>query len=127
MFLNKTKLLEQCRKARKIDTFENSLFNQEYDSWWIDHNKGHELILEKLVKLLEVDKLPRKYDILKWLKKDITNSNKIIKNLDMKYNKFKNNEELNEQDSYIYSFNDGIVCEAILLISIVKGKTYLSK
>ncbi|KYH30436.1 hypothetical protein CLTEP_26720 [Clostridium tepidiprofundi DSM 19306] len=63
----------------------------------------------------------------RWLKKNIKKSNDIIKRLDEKYNRFVNDEIMNEEDEKIYNFNDGICCIAYTLLNIIDKRRYISK
>ncbi|WP_218783497.1 hypothetical protein [Clostridium botulinum] len=55
----------------------------------------------------------------KWLKKNITKSNDIIKSLDEKYNKFVSVEIINEENEKIYNSNDGICYIAYTFLNII--------
>ncbi|EPS50625.1 transporter [Clostridium botulinum CFSAN002367] len=67
----------------------------------------------------QLSKQENKRLIKKWLKKNITKSNYIIKSLYEKYNRFVNVEIINEEDEKIYNFNDGICYIAYTVLNII--------
>ena len=70
--------------------------------------------------------MPKK-DMRKWIKIQIRNSDKVINELDGKYNYFENDEEMSNEDNSSYSYNDGIKCSAMTVIAIINKKKYISK
>ena len=125
--MNKRYLLEQCNRLKAIDKDEDLLHKHENNQWWLDHNLGHELILYVLVEYINDKEFLKKKELIKLLNREIRIANSIIKELDIKYNHFKNSEDMTPEDSYIYSSNDGICCEAMTLKDIIKRKRHISK
>ena len=93
----------------------------------INHNKGHEILIDDFLKYIETKNYIDKNDIRKWLRKRMELSYKIIKSLDLKYNMFNNDEEMNADDNYLYSVQDGIICESLTLKEIITRKRHISK
>ncbi|BDR67706.1 transporter [Clostridium tetani] len=128
--MNKNFIIEQCRRLDIIHREESEEIKQENDSnckWILVHNEGHKELIDKFQKLLKDTDVNDKKVARKWLKKNITKSNKIIKNLDKKYNKFFNDEIMNDEDERIYNFNDGICCIAYTLLNIIDRRRYITK
>lgn len=109
--MKKTFLLEQCSRAKAITEDEMRLHKSNNDTWWIDHQEGHIDFINELEEILinHKEQIDRK-EIRKYMRRRKRKSKDIIKNLDKKYNYFANDEEMTEEDNYVYSFNDGIGC-----------------
>jgi len=125
--LNKRYLLEQCNRLKAIDKDENLSHKHQKNQWWLDHNEGHEFILKILIEYINDKEFLKKKELIKLLNREIRKANSIIKELDIKYNHFKNSEDMTSEDSYIYSSSDGISCEAMTLKDIIKRKRHISK
>lgn len=80
-----------------------------------------------LVEYINDKEFLKKKELIKLLNREIRKASSIIKELDIKYNYFKNDEDMTPEDSYAYSSSDGICCEAMLLKDIIKRKRYISK
>lgn len=122
--MNKKYILEQINRSRAITLDENNLHKMDDDNYWILHNEGHIKLLdefENIIKSLEnIDKKKLK----KFLKEKIKKCKEVIHKLDEKYNFFENDEEMNQEDKYLYSSSDGIDCEANAMIRMLNGKYY---
>lgn len=125
--MNKRYLLEQCNRLRAIDKDENLLHNHQKDQLWLDHNAGHEFILNMLVDYIDDKEFLKKKELIRLLNREIRKANSTIKELDIKYNHFKNDEDMTPEDSYIYSSSDGTCCEAMTLKDIIKRERHISK
>lgn len=128
--MNNKFIIEQCRRLDVIHKEESEEIKQDNDlncKWILMHNKGHKKLIDKFEKFLEDINVNNKKVAKKWLNKNITKSNKIVKTLDAKYNEFVNGEIMSDEDKRIYYLNDGICCIAYTLIKIIDGKRYISK
>ncbi|WP_097028275.1 transporter [Clostridium peptidivorans] len=125
--MNKRYLIEQCNRLKAIDKDENLLHNHQNDQWWLDHNEGHGFVLDMLVEYINDKEFLKKKELIKLLNREIRKASSIIKELDIKYSYFKNDEDMTPEDSYTYSYSDGICCEIMLLKDIIKRKRYISK
>ncbi|MGY0372308.1 transporter [Clostridium sp. JNZ J1-5] len=128
--MNKKFIIEQCKRLDAIHREENEELKQENDpncKWILIHNEGHKELIDRFEKFLEHTSTDDKRIAKKWLRKNIKKSNDIIKSLDEKYNRFANDEIMNEEDEKIYKLNDGICCIAYALINIIDRRRYISK
>ncbi|WP_027625733.1 hypothetical protein [Clostridium lundense] len=128
--MNNKFIIEQCRRLDVIYREESEELKQENclnSKWMLVHNEGHKDLIDKFQKFLKDTDINDKKVARKWLRKNITKSNEIIKKLDEKYNKFVNDEIMSEKDERIYSFNDGVCCIAYTLLNIIDRKRYISK
>lgn len=125
--MNKRYILEQCNRLKAMDKDENLMCERENNQWWLDHNAGHEFILDMLVDYINDKEFLKKKELIKLLNREIRKARSIIKELDIKYNYFKNHEDMTPEDSYIYSSSDGTCCEAMTLKDIIKRRRHISK
>lgn|GEM_PF-1086615 len=125
--LKKKYLLEQCKRLKLIHTDETIQYINDNNEWWVNHNKGHEILIDDFINYIDKTNQLDKNEVKKWLRKKMAYSNKIIKSLDIKYNLFINDEEMNEEDNYTYSLQDGIICISLTILEIVNKKKYISK
>lgn len=125
--MNKRYLLEQCNRLRAVYRDENILHDYYNDTDWLTHNKGHEALMDELIIYISSAKPIHKSYLRKWLNRKIKNAHKITKALDIKYHYFKNDEEMNPEDRYNYSFNDGIICISLTLLNVLAKRRYFDK
>ncbi|WP_443660932.1 transporter [Clostridium algidicarnis] len=125
--MNKKYLLEQCKRLQFITNDENMLWCRPVsDEWNLNHNKGHETLCNKFMEFIKFKKITNK-EATKWLNLKIKKSDKIINSLDVKYKFFVHNEEMTNEENFIYSSNDGQICQALTLKNVINKKHYFSK
>lgn len=125
--MKKKYFLEQCKRLKSIHAEESINFINDNNEWWVNHNKGHELLINATIEYLEKSNQFNKNKIKKWLRMKLEESEKIINTLDIKYNLFINDEKMTREDSYTYSLQDGISCMSLTLLDIVNKRKYISK
>lgn len=126
--MNKRVLLEQCRRSMAVTEDELYMFKKTDDTWWIHHDEGHIQVIKNIIQYLDnVSDSINKKEFRKFLNKKIKKSLKIRTDLDIKYNLFKNDEEISEEDQKVYAFNSGIDCEAKTFLGVINGKIYYDK
>lgn len=128
--LNRDFIIEQCRRLEVIHRDESEEAKQEdylNCKWLLLHNEGHKELIDRFEKFIKDTACSDRKTARKWLKKNIAKSDDIIENLDVKYNRFVNDEVMNEADERTYDLNDGMCCIAYTLINIVDKKRYISK
>jgi len=126
--LTKRVLLEQCRRSMAVTEDELYMFKKNNDIWWIHHDEGHIQVVKCIIQYLDnISGSINKKEFRKFLNKKIKKALKIRTDLDIKYNLFKNDEEISEEDQKVYAFNSGIDCEAKTFLRIINGKNYYDK
>lgn len=126
--MTKRVLLEQCRRAMAVTKDELYMFEKTNDFWWIHHNEGHIQVIKSIIQYLDnvADSINKK-EFRKFLKKKAKKASRKCADLDIKYNLFKNNEEISEEDQKIYAFNLGIDCEVNTFLGVINGVIYYNK
>lgn len=130
IYMNKTRLIKQCKRLLSIHAEESRELNQEEqlgNEWVIIHNEGHNELINNFIDFLNKDNLTDKKIAKRWLRNNIKKSDEIIHRLDEKYNYFQNDEEMSKDDDRTYFINDGVTCMAYTLMNIIDGKRYVSK
>ena len=125
--MNKRFLLEQCKRARVVTEDEMRLYADTNNTWWINHQKGHLYLIEALDAYLNSKDCINKKQLRQLLKKKIAVADNIINELDKKYDYFQNELEIDPDDEYIYSLNDGISCEGYQFRKIINKQKYYDK
>lgn len=129
-YLNKKSLIEQCKRLVAIHEEESKEIKEEEqcgNEWVIIHNEGHNELINNFIDFLNKNNSNDKKVAKKWLRDNIKKSDKIINELEEKYNHFDNDEEMSPEDERTHFINDGSNCMAETLISIIDGKRYISK
>lgn len=70
--MNKKYLLEQCKRLQSIDVSENIQYAHDNSEWWINHNKGHKMLIDDFLNYLKVSSYIDKIHLKKWLRKRIS-------------------------------------------------------
>lgn len=128
--MNRRRLIEQCRRLVAVHEEEKNEVRQGAElgnEWLVVHNEGHNELINNFIDFLNNNKSANKKVAKKWLRDKVKKSDKVIDELEEKYDYFHNDEKMSPEDERIHFINDGSNCMAETLINIIDGKRYISK
>jgi len=127
--MNKKFLLEQLNRA-KFCALDELKFHEKYDKFntWMHHENGHLELIGLIRDWISHDEVIDVKNIKKLIRNRVKFNCDTIKEIDKKYYEDEDaDEEMSEDDNFLYHFSDGMNCEAGVFLRILNKKYYYNK